>query len=167
MEITLIVATDRNGVIGKDGDLPWHLPADLKHFKKTTMGKPLVMGRRTHESIGKALPGRRNVVLSRTEGWSPAEGCDRASGVDAALALLEGEPEIMIIGGEAIYGAFLPVATRLHLTLVDTAVEGGDARFPAIDPTDWKTVTTEDRAPDDANPHAMSFRTLVRTTTTP
>ena len=162
MEICLILAMDRHGVIGKNGDLPWHLPADLKHFKRTTMGKPLVMGRKTHESIGRALPGRRNVVLSRSTEWSPADGCERVSSVDEAVELLRDEPVVMVIGGEAIYAAFLPIATRLHLTVVDTEVDGGDARFVAIDHSEWNEIAREDRDPDDANPFAMSFRELVR-----
>jgi len=160
--ISLIVATDRNGVIGKDGDLPWHLPADLAHFKRTTMGKPLIMGRRTHESIGRALPGRRNVVLSRRHGWQPAEGCELARDVDEALSLLADEAEVMIIGGEAIYAAFLPRADRLYLTLVDTVVVDGDARFPALDSAAWVEASRELRPADDRNAHGLSFRMLQR-----
>lgn len=162
MEICLIVATDRDGVIGKDGGLPWHLPADLEHFKRTTMGKPLIMGRRTHESIGRALPGRRNIVLSRSATWQPSEGCELARSVDQALELLSGEPTVMVIGGEAIYAAFLDSATHLYLTLVDTTVEGGDARFPAIDHAEWVEVDRCDHEPDQKNPLAMSFREMRR-----
>lgn len=163
MEIALIVATDRAGVIGKDGDLPWHLPADLRHFKQTTMGKPLIMGRRTHESIGRALPGRKNVVLSRSPEYTPAEGCSLVRSVDEAIAAAaEDSPDaVMVIGGEAVYEAFLPRAHRIYLTLVETTVADGDARFPELDDT-WEEVSREDRPADEKNPYDLSFRELLR-----
>jgi dihydrofolate reductase len=130
MEVVLVAALADNGVIGADGALPWHLPDDLKRFKALTLGKPIVMGRKTYASIGRPLPKRRNVVLSRST--HVIEGVEAVHGVDEALALLEGEAEIAIIGGEQIYRAFLPYATKLELTHVETSVEG-DARFPAID----------------------------------
>ena len=162
MEIALIVATDRAGVIGKDGDLPWHLPADLAHFKRTTMGKPIIMGRRTHDSIGRALPGRANVVLSRSDTYSPADGCLLATDVDSALSSVGDADSVMVIGGEAVYAAFLPHANRIHLTIVDTFVDGGDARFPAFEEEEWTEVSRIDRPADERNPFSLSFREYVR-----
>ena len=162
MEICLIGAMDRQNVIGKRGHIPWHLPADLVHFKHTTMGKPLVMGRKTHMSIGRALPGRRNIVLSRSARWVPADGCESVSGVDEAMDLLQDEAVVMVIGGQTVYAAFLAQATRLHLTMVDTQVVEGDAWFPTFDPGEWQEIARADHEPDEANRFAMSFRELVR-----
>ena len=164
MEIALIVATDRTGIIGKDGGLPWHLPADLARFKQTTMGKPLIMGRRTHDSIGRALPGRVNIVLSRADGYTPADGCRLARDVDEALDSVPDADAVMVVGGEAVYAAFLPRAQRIHLTVVDMLVVDGDARFPPLDQEQWVEVARTDVAADEKNAHAMSFRELVRRT---
>ncbi len=142
MTLSLIVAMDNNRVIGKDNDLPWHLPADLKFFKATTLGKPIIMGRKTFESIGRPLPGRRNIVVTRNADWS-ADGVDVATNLDAAIALVAGEPEAMIIGGAQIYGQALDYVDRLHVTEVDTSVEGGDAHFPEIAPTLWSEISRE------------------------
>lgn len=157
--LSVVVARDRNGVIGRDGDLPWHLPDDLKRFRAITMGKPIVMGRRTHESIGRPLPGRRNVVLSRRRGYEAA-GCEVFPSLDAALAALD-EPEIMVVGGAALYAEALPRAGRLYLTEVDAEVEG-DVRFPVLDERDWQTVGDEAHAADERHAHAFRFRVLER-----
>ena len=164
MEVHLIVAVDRHGVIGKDGDLPWRLPADLAHFKRVTMGHPLVMGRRTHESIGRALPGRLNIVLSRDPDYAPAEGCVLARDPDEAVRRAEqdGGQVLMVIGGEAIYDAFMTHAACIHLTRVETTVDGGDARFPPLDEDLWEETHRVERAADDANAHGLSFLTLKR-----
>lgn len=158
--ISLIVAMDRAGVIGRDGALPWHLPADLKRFRAITMGKPIVMGRRTYESIGRALPGRRNVVLSAREGYE-AQGCDTFTSIEAALDALADAAEIMIIGGAALYRTMLPLADRLYLTDVDAEVDG-DVAFPDFDRDAWRCVEEIEHAADDAHAHAFSFRVFER-----
>ena len=136
--VTLIVAMTPERVIGRDGDLPWHLPADLKHFKAVTMGKPIVMGRKTYESIGKPLPGRHNVVVTRNTQWR-AEGVTAVTSVDAALAVCAGADEVMIVGGAQIYAAALPRVTRMHITVVDEPV-AGDTVFPEIVWRDWRQL---------------------------
>jgi len=159
MEVVLVAALADNGVIGADGALPWHLPDDLKRFKALTLGKPIVMGRKTYASIGRPLPKRRNVVLSRST--RAIEGVEVVHGVDEALTLLEGEAEIAIIGGEQIYRAFLPYATKLELTHVETSVEG-DARFPAIDVGTWEVVNEARHEADDTHRWPMRFVTYTR-----
>jgi len=129
MKISLIVAVSRNGVIGRDNQLPWHLPEDLKYFKSVTMGKPILMGRKTYDSIGRPLPGRTNIVITRDPDWR-ADGVEVAGSLQGAMTLAEqacasaGAEEIMVIGGEQIYRMTLPVADRLYLTQVDAEVEG-------------------------------------------
>jgi dihydrofolate reductase len=140
--ITLVVAMDRNRVIGRDNALPWHLPPDLKRFKALTMGKPVIMGRKTHESIGRPLPGRRNIIISRNPFYK-AEGCETAGGLEQALALVADAEEAMIIGGTELFQSALPLARRIHLTLID-ADFAGDARFPEYDPAAWR-VTSEEK----------------------
>lgn len=159
MEIVLIAAVARNGVIGADGALPWRLPDDLRRFRRLTLSKPVVMGRKTFASIGRALPQRRNVVLSR----SPCrfEGVEVVGSVEAACALLSGAPEVCVIGGGDIYRAFLPLAARLELTHVEADV-AGDARFPDLDPTAWRCVDEDHHPADDTHPFAMRFATYVR-----
>ena len=115
MRLSLLVALDRNHVIGREGGLPWHLPADLKRFKSITMGKPIIMGRKTHESIGHPLPGRRNIVLTSRVDYATA-GCDVFSSLEFALAATRDNAEVMIVGGAAVYAEALPLCTRLYLT---------------------------------------------------
>lgn len=160
MDIVLIAAVARNGVIGADGALPWHLPDDLARFKSLTLDKPIVMGRKTYVSIGRPLPRRRNVVLSRT--WSVDDGApiEIVRSVDEALALLEGAPEICIIGGGEIYRAFWPLATKLELTHVETDVDG-DARFPAVDEA-WREIAQTRHEADARHRWPMRFATYVR-----
>jgi dihydrofolate reductase len=160
--ISLVVAAADNGVIGRDGGMPWHLPADLAHFKKVTMGKPVVMGRRTHESIGRPLPGRLNLVLSRDPGYQPA-GCRRVGSLDEAVSIAAdtGANEVMVIGGGGVYRDALPVADRIILTRVHAEPEG-DTWFPDPEPGDWREASRSERAPDDRNPHALSFIELRR-----
>lgn len=156
MMITIVVALDRNGLIGRAGALPWRLPADLAHFKTITLGKPVVMGRKTFASIGRPLPGRRNVVMTRDEGFS-AEGVEVVHSVDAVIRALADAGEIMIIGGAEIYRAFLPRAGRMVVTLVDAVFEG-DTWFPAWPPGEgWAIRGRERRAADAKNPQAMEF----------
>jgi dihydrofolate reductase len=155
--VALVVAMARNGVIGRDNGLPWgRLPEDLKHFKAVTLGKPVLMGRKTYESIGKPLPGRTNFVLTRDRGWK-AEGVVAVHSLDEALT----GDYVSGIGGAEIYRLLLPVANRIYLTRIDADVSG-DTVFPPIDYSEW--VETESRAftADDRNPYNMSFVTLER-----
>lgn len=162
--IALIVAMADNRIIGAKGGLPWRIPADLKHFKSTTLGKPVVMGRRTFDSIGRALPGRPNIVVSRSRRSFPV-GIDAAGDVDAAVAIARrraaecGADEIMIIGGEALYRALLPVADRIYLTEVHEDADG-DTVFPEIDAAEWLETAREDRS--DIYRAPVSFVTLDR-----
>ena len=126
--ISLIVAHDTQHVIGKDNAMPWHLPGDLQYFKAQTMGKPVIMGRKTFESIGRPLPGRRNIVITRNEGYA-AEGVEVVHSLQAALALTAAAPEQMVIGGEQIFTEALPLAERLYITHIDTSFDG-DTFFP-------------------------------------
>ena len=160
----IVVARASNGVIGRDGALPWNIPADLRHFRALTLGTPMIMGRKTFESIGRPLPGRRSIVLTRQPGWS-APGTEAAADLDAALALIADAPEAAIIGGEAVFAEALPRVTRLELTEVHAAFDG-DARFPDFDPGRWHEVWREDHAADGAAP-PFSFRRLLRREITP
>ena len=160
--VSLVVAAAENGVIGRDGEMPWHLPADLAHFKRLTLGKPVLMGRRTHESIGRPLPGRLNLVLSRDPQYDP-EGCRRVGSLDEAIALAaaEGAAEIMIIGGGGVYREALETADRIYLTRVQCAPVG-DTFFPDPDPAEWREIRRQERPADDRNPFALTFLELVR-----
>jgi len=161
--ISIIVAASTNNVIGVQGELPWKISDDLKRFKKLTMGKPIVMGRLTWESIGRPLPGRQNIVITRQPGFS-AEGCDVVASPAAALDAAGDAEEIMIIGGGQIYELFLPKAGRLHITRVHTEIEG-DAFFPAIDADSWELVDREAFAASEANEFPFEFRTYERVRT--
>jgi dihydrofolate reductase len=147
LKLSLIVAMSCNGVIGRDNRLPWHLPEDLKHFRKVTLGKPVVMGRKTWESIGRPLPGRTNIVISRRPGYS-AEGAHVVASLEDALSLAEHvareseAAEVLVIGGEEIYRLALPHANRLYVTEVDAEIEG-DAHFPDWVREDWVEVRRE------------------------
>ncbi len=154
MQLTLIAALDRNFAIGKGNALPWHLPADLKRFKALTMGKPVLMGRKTAESLGRALPGRRNLVLTR-QGAAPFAGMECVASIEQAHAAVEGIDELCVIGGGEIFNVTLPVATRMHLTWVDTSVADADAFFPRFDADLWSIIHRQTH-PADAK-HAMSF----------
>ena len=156
--VTLVVARAENGVIGRDGGLPWHLPEDLKRFKALTMGTPMVMGRKTFESLPKLLPGRRHIVLTRDESWA-AEGAERAGSVAEALALA-GEARVSVIGGAEIFRLFLPVADRIELTEIHAAVEG-DTVLPPVDSVLWRETARETHGARDGRP-AYSFVTLTR-----
>ena len=151
--MALIAAIARNRVIGRDNALPWRLPDDLQRFKALTLGKPVLMGRRTFESIGKALPGRDNLVVTRDRNYQ-APGCRVFSGLDDAIAAAS-DRELMVIGGAQIYQQTLALAQRLHLTLVEAEV-AGDALFPPIEPTHWQIVSDEPHPIDDR--HALRFR---------
>lgn len=151
--LTLIAAVARNGVIGRDNGLPWHLPADLQFFKQTTMGKPLLMGRRTWQSIGRPLPGRQMIVLSRDATYRAA-GCPVAHSLEQALAIARPAPELMVIGGTALFEQTLPIAARMYLTRIEADV-AGDTWFPRWDPTEWQLAWEEAHPADDR--HAWPF----------
>lgn len=135
--ISLIVAHDENRVIGYQNDLPWYLPGDLKYFKEMTMGKPMIMGRKTYDSIGRPLPGRRNIVITRNEDFT-ADGIEVVGSLEKALALVEGEEEVMIIGGAQIFEQSMAIADRLYITFINHSFKG-DTYFPSYD--DWKKVS--------------------------
>ena len=158
--ISLIAAMADNRVIGQGNRLPWHLPADLRHFKALTVGKPIIMGRRTWESLPGLLPDRPHIVVTRNPAYR-AEGCTVAHSVEEALAAAGDVPEVMIVGGADFYAEMLPHADRIYLTLVHAQLEG-DAFFPEYDPAEWEQLEREDHAPDERNPCPYSFITLQR-----
>ena len=158
--ISIIVAASANNVIGAQGDLPWRLSDDLKRFKTVTMGKPIVMGRKTWESIGRALPGRRNIVITRQQDFA-AEGCDVVQSTDEAIVAAGDVDEVMVIGGSEVYALFLPAAQRLYLTRVHADVNG-DAFFPVVDEDEWQLVSDEAHAADSRNEFDFSFRIYER-----
>ncbi|MDH5833125.1 dihydrofolate reductase [Luteimonas kalidii] len=161
MPVSLIVAYDRRRAIGKDNALPWHLPDDLKRFKALTMGKPVLMGRRTAESIGRALPGRLNLVMTRSGRAPFAEMRAVASLDDALRAAAEQGGQLCVIGGAEIYALALPRASVLHATVVDTVVEGADAFFPAL-AGQWREHARRSHAADARHAHAFEFIDLLR-----
>ncbi len=162
MIISLIVATTQNGVIGNKGEIPWYLPADLVHFKKTTMGHPILMGRKTHESIGRALPGRTNIVITRQKDYS-ADGCVIAGSLEQAIEAAKdakGSEEIFIIGGAEIYKLAMPLINRLYLTKVHTTIEGD--KFFEYDPNEWKEISREEHPADEENKYAFELTQQIR-----
>lgn len=160
MKIALIVAMDEADLIGRDNDLPWRLPADLQYFRRVTMGKPIIMGRHTHDSIGRPLPGRHNIVVTRTTGYH-AEGCTVVNSLDAAFDASRGSDEVMVMGGASLYAQCLPLADRLYLTRVHARFEG-DTWFPSWDPAQWRETARQDHAADERNAYAYSFIELER-----
>ncbi len=153
---------DANGVIGRGNELPWHLPADLQHFKKTTMGKPILMGRKTHESIGRPLPGRTNIVITRDSGYQ-AKGCVVVNSIDAAMQAAGEQDEIMVIGGAEFYRQVLAHTSTIYLTRIHASVDG-DTVFPELNATDWREVERSDQSADEKNPYDYSFIRLERVT---
>ena len=149
-----------NRAIGCNNQLPWRLPADLRHFRALTIGKPVIMGRKTFESLGRPLPDRHNIVLTENLDC-PAAGCTLAHSIAEALAAAGSAPEIMVIGGAVVYARFLPLADRMYLTRVHGCFEG-DAVFPEFSISDWRECERSDYPPDDKNPFAYSFLTLRR-----
>lgn len=156
----MIVAASANNVIGANGSLPWRLSEDLRRFKDITMGKPMIMGRLTFESIGKALPDRRSIVLTRDAAYE-AEGCDVATTPDAAFELAGDANEVMIIGGGNVYEQMLPMTDRIYLTRVHADIDG-DTYFPEIHEDEWRIVSSEPLPPNDERPFAISFQMLER-----
>ncbi len=163
--IALVVAAARNGVIGADNQLPWRLPGDLRHFKAVTMGKPVVMGRKTFDSIGRALPGRLNIVITRDTQYAVPDGVELAHSLDVALqradaaAQTSGAAEIAVIGGADIYRQTLPLATTVYLTRVELDV-AGDAFFPALDARQWQCVASEAQAEGEVVYHLERYQRL-------
>ena len=154
--LSMIVAHANNRIIGKDNDMPWHLPADLAYFKKTTLGKPIIMGRKTYESIGRPLPGRKNIVISRDADYH-AEGVDSVTSVEQALTLVKDVEEIMVIGGGAIYQHCLPFADKLYITHINASIDG-DTQFPNYDTeNEWQKMSNEVRQPDEKNAYELDF----------
>lgn len=160
MILSIITAMDRNQLIGSNNQLPWHLPADFAHFKALTMGKPILMGRKTFESIGKPLPGRTNIVFSRNP-ETKFDGAKCVGNLKDAIALVPDAEELMIIGGSTIYQMFLPQADRMYLTYVDAEFEG-DAWFPAFDERQWHETANVMHPKDEKNAYDCRFVTLEK-----
>jgi dihydrofolate reductase len=158
-----IVAVDHQWGIGDGEELPWRLPLDLKRFKSLSMGKPLIMGRRTHESIGRALPGRRNIVLSRDASYEPAPGCELATSFEEARALVESEEveEAIIAGGAGVYEAFMPYTERVYLTVVHASLDQPVKLYPLAE-EGWQVLEREHHEADDRHEHPFTFLTLER-----
>jgi dihydrofolate reductase len=153
--VTIVAAMARNRVIGHANDLPWHLPADLAHFKHLTLDKPIIMGRRTWQSLPGLLPRRRHIVISRDPFFHPAQ-CEVVDSPETAITAAAGEPEIMIVGGASIYRALLPFALRMELTLINADIDG-DTRFPPWEPEQWTEVARRHCAADEYNAYSMDF----------
>ncbi|RVU83878.1 type 3 dihydrofolate reductase [Leucothrix sargassi] len=160
MIISMIAAIAQDRVIGLDGSIPWYLPNDFAHFKKTTMGCPVIMGRKTYDSIGKPLPGRRNIVLTRSQGLV-IEGCDVVSNLEEAIALVDTAAEVFIIGGQQLYSDGLSIASRLYLTHVEADLKG-DTYFPDYTVYSWNQVSSESFAADEKNAYPYRFELLER-----
>jgi len=151
---------DSNRVIGKNNNLPWHLPADLAYFKQTTMGKPVIMGRKTFDSIGKALPGRKNIVLTRDNNFE-APDCEIATDIDQAMSKVDGSLEVMLIGGASLYEQTIHIADIIYLTLIHHEFSG-DTWFPEINPKNWELESRDDFERDEKNQFAYSFLKYLR-----
>ena len=160
MIISFIAAMGKNRVIGKDNSLPWKLPADMKHFHDLTVGKPIIMGRKTFESIGKPLPNRTNIIITRDQNYK-AENCIVVHSIDEALKASEGNEEVMVIGGAQIYKEFLAKANRMYLTFIDAEIDG-DTYFPAYKIEEWKEISYEEHERDAENPHDYRFVVLEK-----
>ncbi len=160
MNRSLIVAVSSNGIIGANGQLPWKLPADLRHFRRLTMGHTLLMGRRTYQSLGRPLPGRRNLVVSRDPHFA-APGCETFSSIDDAFAAASADEQLFVIGGREIYRQCLPLVDRLYWTHVLAEV-AGDTRFPQVHWQQWKLIEQQSYAADERNEHPFVCRLFQR-----
>ena len=160
MIISIIVAMDKNRLIGQGNRLPWKLPADMKHFRRLTLGKPVLMGRKTFESIGKPLAKRTNIIVTHNRNYQ-ADGCIVTHSIDEALVVARDHEEVMVIGGASIYKLFLPRADRLYLTQIHESFVG-DVYFPAFDRVDWQEVKCIDHQADEKNPYPYSFLFIHR-----
>lgn len=160
MNFSIIAAMDENRMIGKDNDLPWRLPRDWKYVQKNTMGKTIVLGRKNFESIGKALPGRKNIVLTRKKDYSPQD-CFVVHSIDEVLKTCDSDEEVIIFGGEEIYRLFMPMVTKMYLTKIHHAFEG-DTFFPEFNESDWKEVSRVKGIQDKDNPYIYYFHQYIR-----
>lgn len=160
MKTAFVVAMDEKGLIGRDNELPWRLSADLQYFRRITMGSPILMGRHTHESIGRALPGRRNIVVTSLTDYQ-AEGCDVVNSVEAGLKLAADADEVMVIGGSSLFEQIFDITNKLYLTRVHAELEG-DTWFPEWDETQWQLVSREMHPADEKNEYAYSFEVYQR-----
>tara|TARA_B100000287_G_scaffold291163_1_gene274538 strand:+ start:246 stop:740 length:495 start_codon:yes stop_codon:yes gene_type:complete len=163
MEISLIAAFDKNQAIGKNGDLPWHLSSDLKHFKNITTGNTIVMGRKTFDSIGRALPNRKNIVLTRNLKWQ-FEGVVTINNVNEIFEICENDSEIFVIGGAEIYNAFLDIATKMILSYVETEVKDADAFFPKFKSENWKIMDESEIIKEENDDFSYKIITLKKST---
>ena len=159
MIVNQVVAISENHVIGKDNKLLWYLPTDLKHFKDITTGHTIIMGRKTYDSVGKPLPRRRNIIITRQQ--ITIDGCEVVNSIEAALKLAAGEEEVFIVGGAEIYKQSMHLTDRIYLTIVHKDFEG-DSFFPQINPDEWKEAYREDHQPDEKNSLPFSFITYER-----
>ncbi len=155
MKLAIIVAMDKQGLIGKENDLPWKLSADLQYFRKVTMGKPLIMGRNTHESIGRPLPGRKNIIVTTNKDYQ-AEGCFVVQSLEQAFIACGDAEEAMVMGGASLYEQLLPQADKLYLTHVHAELEG-DTWFPKWEKSSWQEINREDHPADEKNQYSYSF----------
>lgn len=155
MKLAIIVATDQQGLIGDNNDLPWRLSADLQYFRRVTMAKPLIMGRNTHESIGRVLPGRKNIIVTKNKSFH-ADGCTVVNSIDDALLACEDVDEVMVMGGASLYEQLLPIADKLYLTQVHASLTG-DTWFPAWSKDEWSEISREDYQADEKNEYDYSF----------
>ena len=160
MRLSIVVAMDENRLIGNNNQLPWYLPADLAYFKKLTMGKSILMGRKTYDSIGRPLPNRRNIVITRNVEIS-IPGCEVISSIESALEITKGEEEVMVIGGASLCKQLLPKTNRLYITKIDGEFEG-DVFFPEYDDISWRQVSCESHPKDDSNAYSYHFIVLDR-----
>ena len=160
MRLSIVVAMDDNRLIGSKNQLPWHLPADLAYFKKLTTGKSILMGRKTYDSIGRPLPNRRNIVITRNSNIS-IPGCEVVSSIDDALELTKDDLEVMVIGGASLCEQLLPKVNRLYITKIDGEFEG-DVFFPKYDDFDWREVSCESHSKDNSNSYSYKFIVLDR-----
>jgi len=155
MKLAIIVATDEQGLIGKNNDLPWKLSADLQYFRRVTMGKPLIMGRNTHDSIGRALPGRKNIIVTKNERYQ-VNDCTIVHSISDALLACDQADEVMVMGGASLYEQLLPIADKLYLTQVHASL-AGDTWFPEWNKNEWSEIKREDHLADDRNQYDYSF----------
>ena len=162
MNVALVAAMTEDRVIGRGNGLPWHLPEDLRHFKRLTLGHPVIMGRRTWESVGTPLPGRHNIVVTRQRGYH-AEGADVAPSLQAALGLVRDEPEVFVVGGAEIYAQALPLADTIHLTVIHTRDVPGDAHFPRFEGPEWALAEERRQPADERHAWPLSFRRYEHT----
>ncbi|MBX4197329.1 dihydrofolate reductase [Candidatus Saccharibacteria bacterium] len=159
MKVSIVVAASQKGVIGKQGGLPWHLPDEMARFKQITMGHPIIMGRKTHESIGRALPGRQNIIVSRDKNYL-AEGCEVVSSIDEALAAAKPTQEVFIIGGANLYNQVIDRVDKIYLTRIKAEIDGDT--FFDFDENNWKQILSEKYSADQANQYAFEFQEWIR-----